>query len=57
MGEGTRMLVTVPEDAHKKLKQMRKETSMPMSQCINMLVSQWVKDNIKDEKASSEKNS
>jgi antitoxin component of RelBE/YafQ-DinJ toxin-antitoxin module len=39
------MMVKVTKEIHAKLKQMSKELNMPMSQCINMLVTQWLKDN------------
>lgn len=38
------MMVKITKEVHAKLKQMSKELNMPMSQCINMLVSQWLKD-------------
>lgn len=38
-------MVKVTKEIHAKLKQMSKELNMPMSQCINMLVTQWLKDN------------
>lgn len=39
------MMVKIAKEVHAKLKQMSKELNMPMSQCINMLVSSWIKDN------------
>lgn len=39
------MLVKLTKEVHQKLKEMSKELNMPMSQCINMLVSKWLKDN------------
>ena len=39
------MMVKVAKEVHLKLKQMSKNLNMPMSQCINMLVSNWLKDN------------
>ena len=38
-------LVKLTKEVHQKLKEMSKELNMPMSQCINMLVSKWLKDN------------
>ena len=38
-------MIKVTKEIHAKLKQMSKELNMPMSQCINMLVTQWLKDN------------
>lgn len=38
-------MIKVTKEIHTKLKQMSKELNMPMSQCINMLVTQWLKDN------------
>lgn len=40
------MQVKLTKEVHTKLKEMSKELSMPMAQCINMLVSQWIKNNI-----------
>lgn len=39
------MLVKLTKEIHSKLKQMSEQLSMPMSQCVNMLVTQWLKDN------------
>ena len=39
------MMIKVTKEVHFKLKQMSKELNMPMSQCINMLVTNWLKDN------------
>ena len=38
------MMVKITKEVHAKLKRMSNELNMPMSQCINMLVSQWLKD-------------
>ena len=38
-------MVKITKEVHLKLKQMSKELNMPMSQCINMLVTNWLKDN------------
>ena len=38
------MLVKLTKEVHQKLKEMSKELNMPMSQCINMLVSKWLQD-------------
>lgn len=37
-------MVKITREVHAKLKKMSKELNMPMSQCINMLVSNWLKD-------------
>lgn len=39
------MMVKITKEIHAKLKKMSKDLNMPMSQCINMLVTQWLKDN------------
>lgn len=39
------MLVKLTKEIHSKLKQMSEQLNMPMSQCVNMLVTQWLKDN------------
>lgn len=39
------MLVKLTKQVHAKLKEMSIELNMPMSQCVNMLVTQWLKDN------------
>ena len=39
------MLVKLTKEVHKKLKEMSTELNMPMSQCVNMLVTQWLKGN------------
>ena len=39
------MLVKLTKEVHHKLKGMSKQLNMPMSQCVNMLVAQWLKDN------------
>lgn len=39
------MLVKITKEIHAKLKEMSKQLNMPMSQCVNMLVTQWLKDN------------
>lgn len=38
-------MIKVTKEIHAKLKEMSKQLNMPMSQCINMLVTQWLKDN------------
>lgn len=39
------MLVKLTKEVHQKLKEMSKQLNMPMAQCVNMLVVQWLKDN------------
>lgn len=39
------MLVKLTKEVHQKLKEMSQKINMPMSQCVNMLVTQWLKDN------------
>jgi len=38
-------MVKITKEIHAKLKLMKEKLNMPMSQCINMLVTQWLKDN------------
>jgi len=32
-------------EVYNKVKEMSKKLNMPMSQCVNMLVTKWLKDN------------
>ena len=39
------MVIKLAKEVHSKLKEMSEKLNMPMSQCVNMLVTQWLKDN------------
>ena len=39
------MQLNVTKEVNEKLKQMSEKLNMPKAQCINMLVSQWIKEN------------
>ena len=38
-------MIKLSKEVYAKLKEMSDKLNMPMAQCINMLVSQWLKDN------------
>lgn len=39
------MAIKFTIDVYNKVKEMSQKINMPMSQCVNMLVTQWLKDN------------
>jgi len=39
------MQLKLTTEVHAKLKEMSEALNMPMAQCVNMLVNQWLKEN------------
>lgn len=39
------MPIKLTKEVYLKIKKMSQKLQMPMTQCINMLVNQWLKDN------------
>jgi len=38
-------MVKLTKEVHAKLKSISEELNMPMSQVVNMLINNWIKDN------------